>query len=114
MRVETFHHLRTGKTTGGATVRVVGDTEIVGQVEVQVAFCHGGGGTKDGKKFKGDPYCKKIGRDNAAKTIPKIIPLRFLPSFLSEMQSKANALSKREWREVPDFSFSIRRFLPKE
>jgi hypothetical protein len=113
-RVERFFHIRTGSTHGGATVRVVGDTEIVGQVDVQVAFCHSGGGMKDGKKFRGDPFCKKEGRSRAAASPMKVVPLRYLPAELGRIEAKALKMAKRSWAIGNDFTFAIKYFLPKE
>jgi hypothetical protein len=126
-RVERFFHIRTGSTTGGATVRVVGDTEIVGQVDVQVAFCHSGGGIREvvcvdrhdvpfTKKvpFKGDPFCKKEGRSRAAASPMKVVPLRYLPAELGRIEAKALKMAKRSWAIGNDFTFAIKYFLPKE
>jgi hypothetical protein len=127
-RVERFFHIRTGSTHGGATVRVVGDTEIVGQVDVQVAFCHSGGGTKPVERFskktggiqvsevpfKGDPFCKKEGRSRAAASPMKVVPLRYLPAELGRIEAKALKMAKRSWAIGNDFTFAIKYFLPKE
>jgi hypothetical protein len=128
-RVERFFHIRTGSGYGGATVRVVGDTEIVGQVDVQVAFCHSGGGMKEIEKtdpntgeclsrkmvkFRGDPFCKKEGRSRAAASPMKVVPLRYLPAELGRIEAKALKMAKRSWAIGNDFTFAIKYFLPKE
>ena len=102
MKVERFFHIRTGNT-GGATVRVVGDTDLLGQVDVQVAQCS-----------KMDPFCKKTGRDLASKAVPKVVPLRYLPSELGRVAVKACHRTKQPFTSERDFSFAIKYFLPKE
>ena len=103
MKVERFFHLRRfggiyPETRGGATVRVTGDTEHVGQVDVQVTFCS-----------KKDVYCKKTGREVAAKAPVKVVPLRYLPQELKRIAEKAGCHS-----QFQDQSFAVRYFLPKE
>jgi hypothetical protein len=110
-RIERFFHLRTFGTTGGATVRVVGNTDIVGQVDVQVAFCHSGPPNK-----KGDPYCRKTGRDTASAQPIKVVTLRYLPKELERIQAEVFRRSYGRAHAIPqqDFSFAVKYFLPKE
>ena len=102
MKIERFFHIRTGNT-GGATVRVVGDTAMLGQVDVQVAQCS-----------RMDPFCKKTGRENATKAVPKVVPLRYLPSELGRAAFQAHKRAKSLLASNLDFSFAIKYFLPKE
>lgn len=99
MQVERFFHIRTESNYGGATVRVTGDPEQVGQVDVQATVCS-----------KKDPFCKKTGREMAIKAPIKVVPLRFLPKELQRIGVKAHL---PRWQQ-PDWLFSIRYFLPKE
>ena len=102
MKVVRYFHIRAHNAThGGATVCVTGDTDIVGQVDVQVAKCS-----------RRDQFVKKIGREEVAKSPLKIVPLRYLPHELARIW-ETNAC--RDKHEIgPDFSFAIKYFLPKE
>lgn len=102
MQVSRFFHLRTLKTTGGATVRVTGDTDIPGQVDVQVVFCS-----------KKDPYCKKTGRDLVVMAPVKVVPLRYLPAEMARIQ-EAMVRKTKCGVVFNDFTFAIKYFLPKE
>jgi len=103
-RVERFFHVRTGYPHGGATIRVTGDTEILGQVDVQTTFCS-----------KKDVFCKKEGRDRAIKSPIKVVPLRYLPSELVRIAETAVKKNKRpELMGMFDYTFAIKYFLPKE
>ena len=97
-KVIRYFHLRSGMT-GGATAKVIGDTEILGQVDIQVAKCS-----------KKDHYCKNTGRIEASKAPTKVIPLRYLPKELSRI---AESTSHPAW-DVGDYSYAIKYFLPKE
>jgi hypothetical protein len=123
MKIERFFHIRPNMNNGGATVRVVGDTDKVGQVDVQVAFCHTHTKpiyTPDGKVAlpdRGDPYCRKTGRETASKAPVKIVPLRYLPKELERVW--AEAYKKQAGHEYPcpitgHYDFSVKYFLPKE
>jgi hypothetical protein len=105
MRVERYFHVRRGNSThGGATVRVVGDTSQVGQVDVQVAFCS-----------KKDNFCKHVGRETANKQPIKVVPLRYLPQELARIGAKADKIAKgQSMAQFQDYTFSIKYFLPKE
>src|SRR5689334_3030957 len=107
MRVERFFHIRPDLNNGGATVRVVGNTEQVGQVDVQVAYCH-----SHTTENRGDPYCKATGRDYATKSPMKIVPLRYLPRELERIQ--AVVARRTGGFVINDFNFSMKYFLPKE
>lgn len=95
-KVIRFFHIRTGKK-GGATVRVAGDTESIGTVDVQFSLCS-----------KKDNFVKAIGRSCAEKAPVKVVPLRFLPRELGVISDKA----KRAFND--DFTFAIKYFLPRE
>jgi hypothetical protein len=115
-RVERFFHIRRGDSTdGGATVRVVGNTEQVGQVDVQVAFCHSITGKDQDGKPNGDPYCKRVGREKATAGPIKVIALRYLPAELARIgklvDKRAHCLSNASCN---DYTFAIKYFLPKE
>lgn len=88
---------------GGSTaVRVTGDTERVGQVDVQYAECS-----------RKDNFCKKTGRSLAEKAPVKVVPLRFLPQELARIAEKAK--ERKRIRTTPeDFTYSLKYFLPKE
>ena len=103
-KVVRYFHLRPfGKPTkGGATVRVTGDTNILGQVDVQVAFCS----RKDG-------FCKKIGREEAGKKVIKVVPLRYLPEELAGIMVDVGYKTHLPF-EIPDYTYAIKYFLPKE
>lgn len=106
-QVERFFHIRNPKWMdaahkGGVTVRVVGDTDHVGQVDVQFTECS-----------KKDNFCKKTGRSYAARAPVKVVPLRFLPQELSRIADTA-IKNKRIIAATDDFTFAIKYFLPKE
>lgn len=103
-QVTRFFHIRPyGKSgRGGATVKVTGDTERVGQVDVQAAFCS-----------KKDMFCKRIGREEAAKGPTKVVPLRYLPQELGRIQLEMAKKTKLPF-ELHDFTYGVRYFLPKE
>jgi hypothetical protein len=86
----------------GATVRVVGDTENIGKVQVQFAFCSGR-----------DMYCKKIGRLEAIKAEVRTISLRHLPSELHQISEEVDARTKSRMTEDTDYGFAMKYFLPK-
>ena len=96
MSIVRYFHIRTG-TKGGATVKVVGDDNTLGLVEVQYALCS-----------KKDQFVKATGRSCAEKAPIKVVPLRYLPQELGRIAAKAKA------RLLSDYTFSIKYFLPKE
>lgn len=104
MIVKRYFHIRpTAGSKGkfnGATVLVIGDTEMPAQVDVQVVFCS-----------RKDMYCKKIGRDRANKAALKIVPLRYLPNELARIEDNVYGF---ELDNANDYLFSMRYFLPKE
>lgn len=102
MKVERFFHLRTDYQSGGATVRVVGDTDRVGQVDLQFTICS-----------RNDPFCRKIGRAEALKAIPKIIPLRYLPQELARIEDKMRDQTRLS-APATDYTYALRYFLSKE
>lgn len=100
MNVERYFHIRTGDR-GGATVRVCGDTEHVGHVKVQVAFCR-----------SNEQFVKKLGRQVALSAPEQIVPLRFLPGSLAMVSEKAMRRAGK-WNLLPDYTFALKYFLPK-
>ena len=107
MKVERFFHIRNpnwmdSASKGGVTIRVTGDTELVGQVDVQHAECS-----------KNDAFCKKTGRELATAAPIKVVPLRFLPQELNRIGLRA-VKRKRLEAFASDFTFAIKYFLPKE
>ena len=103
-QVVRYFHIRPYNKSGrgGATVRVVGDSERVGQVDVQATFCS-----------KKDMYCKATGRVVAANSPVKVVPLRYLPQELACIQLEMAKRTKLPF-ELHDFTYSVRYFLPKE
>lgn len=95
-QVVRYFHLRKG-TKGGATVKVTGDTSILGQVDVQFAQCS-----------NKDNYVKAVGRTEADKAPVKVVPLRYLPQELGRISDKVKI------RYQVDYTFAIKYFLPKE
>jgi hypothetical protein len=102
LKVERFFHIRRYHPNGGATVRVVGDTDNPGQVAVQYAICS-----------RKDNYCKRTGRELAATRTPKIIPLRNLPRELTDITAKAAIITNSPLPRI-DYGYTLRYFLPKE
>lgn len=103
-KVVRFFHIRPyGKSgRGGATVKVTGDPDQVGQVDVQASFCS-----------KKDMFCKKTGRNEAEKAPVKVVPLRYLPQELGRVQLEMARKTKLPF-ELHDFTYGVRYFLPKE
>lgn len=106
-QVIRYFHIRNPKWMdathkGGVTVRVVGDTEQVGQVDVQYAECS-----------RKDNFCKATGRSLAEKAPVKVVPLRFLPQEMARIAEKAKD-ARRLIAYNSDFTFSMKYFLPKE
>jgi len=101
-QVVRYFHIRPigGRRYRGATVRVFGDTERVGQVDVQVTFCS-----------KGDNYCKYVGRAEASMAPIKVVPLRYLPNELARIEGKILGI---EGCTPESFYYAVRYFLPKE
>jgi hypothetical protein len=113
VRVERFFHLRPDLNNGGATVRVVGETDNPGHVDVQVAFCHTHAKVKE--KDKGDAYNKRTGRKTAADARVRIIPLRHLPKELNKLWDEAHRRSGwGAFFNAPDYHYAMKYFLPKE
>lgn len=108
-QVIRFFHLRDPSwmdTThkGGATVRVVGDPERVGQVDVQFVQCS-----------RKDPFCKKTGRSFAEAAPIKVVPLRYLPNELARIHNTAFQNKRlRHTANANDYEFAMKYFLPKE
>ena len=104
MIVKRYFHIRPQAGLkpkfNGATVLVVGDTDIPAQVDVQVAYCS-----------RKDPFCKKSGREVACKSKTKIIALRYLSNELAYIEDVVNG---HTLDNANDFLFAIRYFLPKE
>jgi hypothetical protein len=114
-KVERFFHLRPDMNNGGACVRVTGDTEMVGQVDVQVAFCHTHSRHEKrmGRPGGGDPYSRKLGRTYASVAKVKVVPLRYLPAELGRIAEEAARRSNTPFLGA-DYSFAVKYFLPKE
>lgn len=102
MKVERFFHIRGFYPYGGATVRVTGDTDHPGQVEVQHAVCS-----------KKDMYCKRTGRELALSRTPRVIPLRSLPKEIADITRKAEQIN-HGYLQTRDYNFALRYFLPRE
>ena len=104
MIVKRFFHIRPGaglkSKFNGATVLVIGDTDMPAQVDVQVAFCS-----------KKDPYTKSVGRDMASKAPLKIVMLRYQPVELAGIEDTVHGYPLDN---SGDYLFSMRYFLPKE
>jgi hypothetical protein len=98
--IRYFHIRRPGAVKGGATVKVIGDTDFPGQVDVQFVKCS-----------RKDNYDKKIGRSYAEKAPVKVVPLRYLPNELARISQKCGVFNT----DFPaDYNYSIGYFLPKE
>jgi NADH:ubiquinone oxidoreductase subunit D len=104
MNVNRYFHIRTPdsakKKFTGATVKVSGNTEYVGHVDVQVTFCS-----------KKDLYCKATGRAKADAAPIKVVALRYLPNELARIEDHAFGF---ELENKQDFLFAMKYFLPKE
>jgi hypothetical protein len=99
MKVERFFHIREAydQPKGGATVLVTGDTEHIGQVDIQYV-----------KVSSKDIYNKKLGRELARKAPIKVVALRYLPKELGRIQEKTCKYG------LAEFNYAIPYFLPKE
>ena len=95
-QIQRYFHIRNG-TKGGATVRVSGDMDILGQVDVQYVKCS-----------RKDNYVKKTGRSLADKAPIKVVPLRYLSQELGRIQQSVGSRLHTDW------TFAIKYFLPKE
>jgi len=104
MKVVRYFHIRPqGGVKGkfnGATVQVVGDTDVPAQVDVQVTFCS-----------RKDMFCRRTGRDVVQSAPLKIVALRYLPNELARIEE---AVYGYALDNANDWLFSIRYFLPKE
>lgn len=100
MKVTRYFHIRPeDEMKGGACVKVVGDTQFPGQVDVQYSLCS-----------HKDAYVKKTGRSLADKAPLKVVSLRYLNNELARVASKIG-------RDMPTseyYCFAIRYFLPKD
>jgi hypothetical protein len=96
-QVVRYFHIHQG-SKGGMCVRVVGDTDIIGQVDVQVARCS-----------EADNYCRQTGRIQATKAPVKVVPLRYLPK---ELEAAAKKIKIDGF--YFSFDYSMKYFLPKE
>lgn len=97
-KIVRYFHLRNyGKHNGGVTVKVTGDLNFLGQVDVQYVVCS-----------KKDPYVKKTGRSLADVAPVKIVPLRYLPRELG------NIRDKHVQTNFDNLEYSVFYFLPKE
>ena len=96
-KIVRFFHIRSGLATGGATVKVVGDTSNVGSVDVQFSRCS-----------NKDVFCKATGRNEAEKAPVKVVPLRYLPKELGRIADNTSLGYQG------DYSFALKYFLPKE
>lgn len=105
MQVIRYFHIRNplflDQCKGGVTVRVTGDTERVGQVDVQFAECS-----------SQDNFCKKTGRSLAEAAPVKVVPLRFLSKELERIAERAKD-HKRIKAHMVNFDFAIKYFLPR-
>lgn len=104
MQVERFFHIRDifENSKGGATIRVVGDTEHVGQVDVQYVECS-----------RKDNYNKAQGRSLSAKAPIKVVSLRNLPAELDAIATRAQRHGRvKAVRRY--YEYAIKYFLPKE
>lgn len=100
--IRYFHIRPVSRGHGGCTVKVSGDSELVGQVDVQTAFCS-----------KKDMFCKRTGRAEAEKAPIKVVPLRYLPQELQRIQEATE--KKLKWPSYGnDYTFALKYFLPKE
>lgn len=96
-QVVRYFHLRAFMSShGGTTVKVTGDLDSPGQVDIQWVKCS-----------KKDNYCKKTGRSLADKASTKIIPLRYLPKELDALHPTGGTI-------YGGHAFAIKYFLPKE
>lgn len=111
MKVQRFFHIRIGgQRNGGATVLVTGDTESIGRVLVQTAFCS-----------KKDNYCRKTGREVAKQALEIPVALRDLSRYLSDIEQGILVKQDNWFRKHPDdvkyvsrdYSFAVRYFLPR-
>jgi hypothetical protein len=120
MNVTHFCHIRlvdrrTGNAAmfGGATVRINGETNG-GPVSIQVATCNTGRPAyNEDECIKPDHFCKKVGREQAASKVAKMVPLRYLPA---ELEIIAAQLARRSKQPIfnMDYSYTMKYFLPKE
>lgn len=104
MKVVRYFHIRPAAGVkgkfNGATVQVVGDTDLPAQVDVQVTFCS-----------RKDMFCRRTGRDVVQSAPLKIVALRYLPNELARIEE---AVYGYELDNANDWLFAIRYFLPKE
>jgi hypothetical protein len=99
VKVTRYFHIREyGSSTGGATAKVTGDTDILGQVDIQYTKCS-----------NRDLYCRKTGRLEADKAPVKIIPLRYLPRELENITEITTQCGSGGM-----YDYAIKYFLPKE
>ena len=96
-KVIRYVHIR-DTDKGGATVKITGDLDFPGQVDVQWVRCS-----------KKDNYVKEVGR-NLATTAPiKVVPLRYLPKELTRIAESVGSFDA-----LNGFEYMYKYFLPKE
>lgn len=102
-KVVRYFHIRPIKQgRGGATVKVTGSVDQIGQVDIQTVFCS-----------KKDMFCKKTGRSLAETAPIKVVALRYLPQELARIQDAMER--KIKWPSYGhDFTYALKYFLPKE
>lgn len=101
MKVTRYVHLRSLQSKGGATVRIVGDTENIGTVDVQYVRCS-----------RKDNYSKKEGRSLSEKAPIKTVPLRSLPAEISHINAKV-VMQKNDPVSFSGYDYLFKYFLPK-
>lgn len=116
--IRFFHVRDIHQPRGGATVRVVGEDDGLA-VRVQIAYCS-----------PKDQFCRKTGREQAAKSSTTAIPLKGLPGLLHKVSKKVLRKTHyngpwhgvdipKNWRQQHDlfkrdWAFSMKYWLPRE
>jgi len=103
-KVVRYFHIRLQdycgpSTHGGGTVKVTGDTNYPGQVDVQYTKCS-----------SKDQFVKREGRSFADKAPIKVIPLRNLGKELDDIAKRCGD----EYSHEAQWLFALKYFLPKE
>lgn len=99
MQVIKYVHVRNFGLKGGATFRIVGDTDQVGIVSVQKSYC----------SLK-DNFDKKKGRTIAEKHEAVAVPLRILAKHLAE---ECQVKQIKCYFDSFDFQYLVNAFLPR-